>query len=368
MMAGGRSPTESNLHFMSVIKRAALFPLKVLTRFLWRLEPWVRNLGANSGFWAVVYYAVFKREFAREQRSFLAGRREYDKSLMGPRGSIAVLRRNVHRLEKGLLMRPRRIPFGRDYIAETVKAYLAASQNGVDTTELSWACDVLREYFAVHSELEELKKLGASIADKGLNGNPGAPRFIPYQRDLSSVPPVDYAALYSLARRRRSVRWFEQRPVPREMVDRAIEVAVQAPSACNRQPFEFRIFDERELVQKVVSIPFGLAGYEHNVPCIAVIVGQHRNYFDERDRHLIYIDASLAVMGFLLALEAQGLSACCVNWPDIEEREKRMAHLLKLAPDERPVMLVAFGYPDPAGMVAYSAKKSLDTIRHYNFE
>ena len=36
-----------------------------------------------------------------------------------------------------------------------------------------------------------------------------------------------------------------------------------------------------------------------------------------------------------LALETLGLASCCVNWPDIENKEVRMAELLDLDPDER---------------------------------
>jgi len=99
-----------------------------------------------------------------------------------------------------------------------------------------------------------------------------------------------------------------------------------------------------------------------------VVVGQLRNYFSERDRHLIYIDASLAAMAFAYALETQGLSTCMINWPDMEDREQRLAALLNLEPDERPVMCMALGYPDPEGLVAYSQKKPLGQLRRYNLE
>lgn len=115
------------------------------------------------------------------------------------------------------------------------------------------------------------------------------------------------------------------------------------------------------------KIPFGLDGYGHNVPVVAVVIGLQRYYFDERNRHLIYIDASLAVMWFILALEMLGLSSCCVNWPDVEENERKMVSLLNLASDERPVMLVAIVHPDPEGMVANFTKKSVSSLRRYNF-
>src|SRR5690606_32285683 len=190
-------------------------------------------------------------------------------------------------------------------------------------------------------------------------------RRIPYRR-LDGRPEISIDDLAALAKRRRSVRWFEPRPVPRAMIDRALEVALQSPSACNRQPFVFHVFDEPTLVQQVCEIPMGTKGYRHNIPAIAVIVGRQRAYFSERDRHLIYIDGSLAAMGFMYALEVQGLSSCPINWPDIEEKEQQMADLIGLGPDERPVMLVAIGYPDLEGLVAYSQKKPLDEARTFN--
>jgi nitroreductase len=285
----------------------------------------------------------------------------------------SLLRRNTHRLEKGLIMRPRREVFALDYIEETVKAYEAAlaayaAGDGPPPEELQWAGDVLREYFAVtasHPKIDPLRKRFQTL--------PPAPKvclepLVPYRRDLSAPPPVRYEDLVALARRRRSVRWFLPKPVPRELIDKALEVAAQSPSACNRQPFVFRIFDEPELVRHVASIPYGVIGYEHQIPVIVVVVGQLRNFFDARDRHLIHIDGALAAMSFVLALETLGLSSCCINWPDLPDREKKMAELLHLEADERPVMLIALGWPDPEGLVPRSVKKPLRLLRQYNFE
>jgi nitroreductase len=288
--------------------------------------------------------------------------------------SLPIIARNTHRLEKGLIMRPRREIFALDYIEETVAAYeraLAAAHTGSERlplAQLQWTHDVLREYFGAtgsHPKIDPLRERFLSlppppkVCDKPL---------VPYHRDLSQPPPVSYESLLALAQRRRSVRWFLPKPVPRELIDKAMEVAALSPSACNRQPFVFRIFDEPDLVRRVASIPYGVIGYEHQIPVIIVVVGQLRNFFDARDRHLIYIDGALAAMSFILALETLGLSSCCINWPDLPDREKEMAKLLNLEPDERPVMLIAVGWPDPEGLVPRSVKKPLSLLRQYNFE
>lgn len=354
---------------------ASLRPLSTLPTRLWRravtpLARLTRPAGSRSGFWATLHYFVVARVFDREQRTVLAGQMTYRQSLRSPDGTMAILRRNVHRLEKGILMMPRRTPFALDYVGETVSAFVAATQapgDGVDDSELAWASDVLSEYFQIHAierAVEEHRRLFETVRREPSSPEPRTP----YVRNLAGPVSVSFDDLKMLARRRRSVRWFLPRPVERELLDKALEVGAQAPTACNRQPFRFQFFDDPSLVRRIIDIPFGLAGYGHQVPVVGVVIGQQRHFFDERDRHLIYIDSALAVMGFLLALETLGLASCCVNWPDIEEKETRMDEFLDLAPDERPVMLIAIGYPHPQGMVANSTKKSLIQLRSFNFE
>src|SRR5690606_17043943 len=148
--------------------------------------------------------------------------------------------------------------------------------------------------------------------------------------------------------------------------DKALLVARQSPSACNRLPYEFRIFDDPDMVRQVASIPFGAAGYGHQIPTIAVVVGRLNHYFSPRDRHVIYVDGALAAMGFMLALETLGLSSSVINWPDFEPLESKMQKTLGLDYDERVIMLIAIGHADPDRLIPLSEKKSLDILRRYN--
>ncbi|OFX17548.1 MAG: hypothetical protein A2Z18_05620 [Armatimonadetes bacterium RBG_16_58_9] len=81
---------------------------------------------------------------------------------------------------------------------------------------------------------------------------------------------------------------------------------------------------------------------------------------------MIYIDAALASMSLVHALETLGLGTCCINWPEIESQERELASLLNLQPEERGILLICVGYPDPDGTVARSTKKGLDLLRRYN--
>lgn len=345
-------------------------------RLRWVRRPlvnWIASIGSARAGIASIYYALFSTAFSREHRAILFGKKRFRELIANPTSSSSLLRRNIHRLEKGLISRPRRDVFAVDYINETVDVYERAlkSCDCAGTSELAWARDVLRRYFVVtgsHPLLDQVRKRFAAFPD--VNWTVAPDRYgerIPYCRE-QGASPVEFDSLVALAKRRRSVRWFEQKPVPRELLLKAAEVATQSPSACNRQPFQFRVFDDSELLQKVAALPAGTAGYSQNFPCIIVVVGQQRYYFDERDRHLIYIDGSLATMAFVLALETLGLSSCCINWPDIEEREQIAANLLGLEPDERPVMFIAVGYPESNGLVPYSEKRPPEELCRFNFE
>jgi nitroreductase len=269
-------------------------------------------------------------------------------------------------------MQPRREVFAQDYIGETIEFYQrVVSQHEkdpgtMDISELEWAHDVLNEYFIATGSSPVIDKARSDFEVIGFSCDGGDRKKAPFKRGNLGPAPISYDDLLELSMRRRSVRWFEQRPVPRELIDKAMLVARQSPTACNRLPYEFRIYDDPALVEKVASLPFGAGGYAHNIPTIIVVVGKLDSYFSPRDRHVIYIDASLAVTPFMYALETLGLASSPINWPDFEPLEIKMQKAIGLGIDERPVMLIAVGYPDPESYVPYSQKKSLDVLRSYN--
>lgn len=333
----------------------------------------IASIGSSNRVTSTLYNGIFFLPFNREQYAVLRGRRDYYKNLKKDRRTHTELRRNVHRLEKGILMQPRRDIFARDYIAETVEFYERAVKQckdnpaSIDENELQWAHNVLAEYF-------EVVKTGDKGVDQARQKfeallelyNPAGKDKKPYKNSERVTSTVSYDELLKLSQQRRSVRWFVKKKVPRELIDKALLVGRQSPTACNRLPYEFKIYDDPKLVKKVASIPFGAAGYSHNIPTIIVVVGKLESYFSPRDRHVIYVDASLAAMPFMFALETLGLSSSVINWPDFEPLERKMQKTIGLSVDERPIFLIAVGYPDPNGMVAYSEKKSLETLRTYN--
>ncbi len=340
---------------------------RFFTHVVWKILPKAETLRfiSKSRVLTTLYF-LLAGTFYREQRSVLCGLAKYhelEEQQRGPRHRII---RSVHRIEKGLSMKNRRAVFAEGYIQEVVSDLSVAWESNSDDEQLRWAVDVLTEYFNTVDHTDPIAKAEAEFTDflDTIEYSPGTRVPRPRQeRDESSVSPAE---LKQLAVQRTSTRWFEQRAVPRETIDDALEVAMQSPSACNRQSYEYRFYDDPELIDEIASLAIGASGYKDNIPCLGVIVGKQRAYFNDRDKHVIYIDASLSAMAFQFALETQGLASCCINWPAIPKNEKQMEALLDLDPDESVVMLLAIGYPDPEGMVPYSEKKGLTSVRSYN--
>ena len=330
---------------------------------------WTRAL-ARSTLLRRFHYLFFSTAFDREAYAVVVGHLRHQENQAGMEPVNYFLRRAVHRLEKGLIMQPRREVFALDYIADTVDSYAASLTGTVDRDEVCWAHDVLTEYFSatgqhpvISAAREKFGRLEPPLSREESLRRLGMGR-VPFAAG-TQTPAVDFEAFRELAMRRRSVRWYDGRRVPRDIIDRAVEVAVQSPSACNRQPFRFLIFDDPVSVARASELPMGVAGFNHNFPALVAIVGRLRAYPHVRDRHVIYIDGALAAMSFMFALETQGVSSCSINWPDIPERERAASEMLGLDSDERIVMFMSLGYAAGEGLVPYSQKLSLPEVRRY---
>jgi nitroreductase len=332
----------------------------------------ILKIVAPSAFLCSLYYLLFDGAFRREHQSVVKGMIKHLES--DDESSVSgLLRRNVHRVEKGLIMRPRRANFALDYIGETIDSlstYLevCSISDPLSDPILKWALDVLESYFdcqGYHPIVEAAKNKylniigNYSVSFDGLS-SPGM-----FAERCKDATIVDIDILEKFIRARRSVRWYQNVAVDHAKVDRAIELAGQSPSACNRQPFSFKVIDTPDLLLNVSRLPGGTGGWASGIPMIIAVVGDLSYYFNERDRHCIYIDSSLSAMTLIYALQSQGLSSCVINWPDVADLERKAVGLFGLKCHERITMLISVGVADPSGLIPFSAKTSLEEFRKY---
>jgi iodotyrosine deiodinase len=190
--------------------------------------------------------------------------------------------------------------------------------------------------------------------------------------------------------RRRSVRQFSNRPVPRTIIEKCLLAAGTAPSGANQQPWHFvaisdpaikarirtaaeaaeREFYERRAPQEWKDALKPLGTDEHKpyletAPwLIAVFLQRCSRQADGRKVKHYYTDESVGIaLGLLIAAVHTAGLVSLTHTPspmgflcDILGRPKDL---------ERPYMLLVVGYPDPQASVPDIQRKPLAAIAEF---
>ncbi len=162
-------------------------------------------------------------------------------------------------------------------------------------------------------------------------------------RRPSSSPHNGEAAIDTLEAilTRRSIRKYQGRPVPEELLRQLLAAAMSAPSARNAQPWQFVLIDDRELLAEISRINPN-AGMAGQAPVAILICG---DLSLEKSSGYWVVDCAAAAENLLLAAHALGLGAV---WTGVYPREQRiegLRRLLDLPEGVVPHSLIVLGYP-----------------------
>ena len=140
---------------------------------------------------------------------------------------------------------------------------------------------------------------------------------------------------------RRSIRDYQGKNIPEELVIEILKAAMAAPSARNQQSWEFVVITDTELREKIPAVcPF--AQMIVGAPLAILICG---NLKIETAQGYWVIDCAAATQNLLLAAHALGLGTV---WTGVYPRVERMDGLTALfdLPEYiLPHSLVVIGYP-----------------------
>ncbi len=183
---------------------------------------------------------------------------------------------------------------------------------------------------------------------------------------------MDAERLFVIIQSRRSIRHYDGRPVPADVLRRVLEAGRWAPSAHNRQPWRFAVVtspERRVSLARAMGARFredlaadGLPAHEierqlsrsymriSEAPALVVVclsLSAMDSYPDARrqeaERTMAVQSAALAAQNILLMAHAEGLGACwmCAPLfcPDVVRAE------LDLPPDWEAQALLTLGYP-----------------------
>lgn len=181
---------------------------------------------------------------------------------------------------------------------------------------------------------------------------------------LRKAPDKAFEMLKALAESRRSVRNFTGEPVDFALVERAAAIAQLSPSACNRQPWKLHFYDDRARIDHLLTFQNGNRGFGHTVPLLAIVTAEYRTFFDSSERMEPVLDGGLFLMSFILALQAQGLSSCCLNWCVQPEVDRKGHEAANIPPSEKILTYLAIGKARDGTITPLSPRRPLTDVIH----
>ena len=147
----------------------------------------------------------------------------------------------------------------------------------------------------------------------------------------------------SVVKRRRMCREYLDRDVPREKVDRVLDLASRYPSAGHTEPQEFIVVRDRRVKEDLARAALDQA-FVAQAPLVIVVVSDVRRSarrYGERGVHFFsIIDGAFVAMLILLAVVDEGLGACFVG--SFYDRE--VQEVLGLPAHIRPIGVIPIGY------------------------
>ncbi len=191
-------------------------------------------------------------------------------------------------------------------------------------------------------------------------------------------------AFHSQIARRRTVRHFSDRPVPRALIDECLQAAGSAPSGANLQPWHFTVVTDPELKKKIreaaeeqerhfydhrasdewleALAPLGTdrhKPYLEIAPCLIAIFSQpyHREPDGTKVKHYYPAESVGIATGFLIAALHDAGLATLTHTPS---PMGFLNEVLGRPPHERAFLLLVVGFPAEDATVPAIERKPLD--------
>ena len=146
---------------------------------------------------------------------------------------------------------------------------------------------------------------------------------------------------------RRSIRSFiKEKKVEQEKIDILLRAAQQAPSACNKQPWEFLVLNDEKVIDSIAPIDkhYVLAA---KAPLVIIVLGNEKtSYRGENGLAWYPQDLSASIQNILLQAAELGLGSVWIRtYPD-EVRINGLKKHFNMPEHITPFAVIAIGYSE----------------------
>jgi len=159
--------------------------------------------------------------------------------------------------------------------------------------------------------------------------------------------------------KRKSIRAYQEKPIPEEKLRKLLEAARLAPSARNAQPYKYIVVKDAKLREKLAqeATPYHFIG---EAPVIIIAVALRPDYVMRSEVPAYAVDIGIAFDHITLAAIEEGLGTCWIGGFYQEPVKK----ILNIPERYKVVAMLPVGYP--AESPSKKPRKSLDELICYD--
>lgn len=157
-------------------------------------------------------------------------------------------------------------------------------------------------------------------------------------------------------KKRRSIRKFINKKIPKDVIEKILECGVYAPSAMHKFPWNFIVIENKERIRELSKkaketlnlIGLGIKFYErikskedlifYNAPLLIIITCK-------KDLKWRREDTALAVQNMFLAAHSLGLGSCWIGLAQGIDKDIKTRRELGIPDDHEITAFLIFGYP-----------------------
>jgi nitroreductase len=161
-------------------------------------------------------------------------------------------------------------------------------------------------------------------------------------------------SLVDVVLNRRSIRRYEPKEIPRDVLDKILEAGRQAPSAANKQPWHFIVLTDSEIKKELSKGMFNR--FIKDAP-VTIVGCAHKDMIASK---WSIVSTTIALQNMVVAAWTMGIGSCWVG----DFSEEKVKKLLNIPESWNIVALVSFGYP--AEKPQPRKKKTIEKIVSFN--
>lgn len=268
---------------------------------------------------------------------------------------------DYHRLEKGMALPSPRHGFGRDVVLRLMRT-IGRYEHEFGPAEVTvfgrGALAAYRRFNegAMAPDIEPALSqfLSCTPGDSGCGGVDAL--------TTQTLFPFDSEAAQRFLQSRRSVRQFDGRSVSEELLRKAVRIAQQAPSVCNRQSARVFVSNEREKMDEILKFQNGNRGFGDRLGAVIVIASDMRAFTSLGERNQCWVDGGIFAMSMALALHSLHVGACMLNWSVEPGRDRALRRCLRIDDNYAIITMMGAGHVSGDLLVAASPRRRTDAI------